>query len=61
MNTSTLETAPEKIVAGASTKKHLVDPKSPEFVHELMRCFNRGRQKAIAEFNAARTNVGKQS
>jgi hypothetical protein len=55
MSTSTVDANAFQTQTDAQPRRHRVDPKSKEFVHELMRCFNQGRQIAIAEYHAAQT------
>jgi hypothetical protein len=61
MSTSTVEANAAQSHSDAQGRRHRVDPKSKEFVHELMRCFNQGRQIAIDEHHAAQAAVRKAS
>ena len=50
MNTTLLETANASVKDSTEQRRHRVDPRTPEFTHVLMRCFNEGRQIAIREY-----------
>ena len=50
MNSPLLETANTQVEASTEQRRHKVDPRTPEFTHELMRCFNEARQIAIREY-----------
>lgn len=50
MNPPTLETANAVVETSTGQRRHRVDPRSPEFTHLLMRCFNEARQEAIEKY-----------